>query len=133
MAMISPKGKEGMRKDIPKKDSENGSKKPLPASASKKSVPEELDLTEVEETGHVPEKRFGSIFASIIPLNEDDKIKLNLVEEMLEPEETKELKYLLKTHKARFAEADFDTTRNFFQNSKYLVIACNVKIGRAHV
>jgi DNA replicative helicase MCM subunit Mcm2 (Cdc46/Mcm family) len=120
--MISPKGKEGMRKEILNKDS----KKPLPAAASKKRVPEEPEFIEAEETEHVSEKKFGSIFASILPLKEEDKIKLNLVEEMLEPEETKELKYLLKTHKARFAEADFDTTHNFFQNSKYLVIASNV-------
>jgi replicative DNA helicase Mcm len=118
--MANPKDKGMERKD---------SKKPVAASTQKKQVPEEHEIAEAEETEYVPEKKFGSIFASILPLREEDKIKLKLVEEMLEPEELKEIKYLLKTHKVRFAEADFDTTNNFFQNSKYLMIACNVVDG----
>lgn len=101
-------------------------KKPALVSNSKKEAPEEPEFAEAEEAGFVTEKKFGSIFASILPLRDEDKIKLKLVEEILEPEEVKELKYFLKTHKARFAEADFGTTHNFFQNSKYLIIACNV-------
>jgi DNA replicative helicase MCM subunit Mcm2 (Cdc46/Mcm family) len=118
--MVNPKDYGMVRRDL---------KKPLAASTPKKHsehAKQERELQESVEIEPVHEKKFGSIFASILPLREEDKIKLKLVEEILEPEELKELKYLIKTHKARFAEADFDTTQNFFQKSKYLVIACNV-------
>ncbi|KYK26881.1 hypothetical protein AYK26_07095 [Euryarchaeota archaeon SM23-78] len=76
----------------------------------------------------VPKKKqkYASFWTSIIPLNKDDKIKLGLVQEVFEHEELKALKYLLKTHKARFEQADFDTNRGFLQDPKYLSLACNV-------
>ncbi|MBN2053105.1 hypothetical protein JW756_06380 [Candidatus Woesearchaeota archaeon] len=98
-------------------------------SGAKKEKPkvEVVDMEEKEETVSVPEKKkFGSIFASIIPLKDEDKTRLAVVQDVLDPEEIGELKFFLKTHKARFAEADFDTSHDFFQNSKYLTVACNV-------
>ena len=46
--------------------------------------------------------------------------------EAFEAQEIKEAKFLLKTHKARFEEADFKTLPGFLQNPKYLSLACNV-------
>jgi len=71
-------------------------------------------------------QRYGSFWTLIIPLSKEDKIKLGLVQEVFEPQEIKQLKYLLKTHKARFVEADFNTSPGFLQDSKYLSLACNV-------
>ena len=71
-------------------------------------------------------QRYRSIWASIIPLSKENKIKLSLIQEVLDAEEIKELKYFLKTHKARFIEADFNTSQGFLQDSKYLSLACNV-------
>ncbi|MBW2991073.1 hypothetical protein KY348_05215 [Candidatus Woesearchaeota archaeon] len=71
-------------------------------------------------------QKFGSFWTSIIPLDKDDKVRLDLVQEVFEPSEVKVLKHLLKSHKARFAEADFDTSTGFLQDSKYLSLVCNV-------
>lgn len=110
--MITHKGKGGVKKP------------------EKKEKPK-VEVIDYEEAAGVerktPEKKkFGSILFSIIPLREEDKTKIALVQDILEPEELGELKYLLKTHKARFAEADFNTSHDLFQNSKYLTIAPNV-------
>jgi DNA replicative helicase MCM subunit Mcm2 (Cdc46/Mcm family) len=74
----------------------------------------------------IPAKRLGNIFASILPLREEDKTKLTLMQDLLDHEDLNELKFLLKTHKARFAEIDFGTSHDFFQHAKYLTVACNV-------
>jgi len=103
-------------------------KKPVIGVKKEKPKVEIVDMKEKKE--RIPEepekKRFGSIFASIIPLKDEDKTRIALVQDVLDSEETGELKFLLKTHKARFAEADFNTSHDFFQNSKYLTIASNV-------
>jgi len=102
-----------------------GMKKVSLTTGNKKEEVKQEPKQEPEE--QIPEqKKFGSIFASILPLREEDKTKLALVQDYFEPEELGEVKYLLKTHKARFAEADFDTSHDFFQSSKYLTFACNV-------
>ena len=97
----------------------------------KKEKPTPKNIVQEEKTQRIQKKKkkqktkFGSVFTTIIPLGKDDKIKLGLIQEVFEPNELKELKYLLKTHKARFEEADFDTSSGFFQDSKYLSLACN--------
>jgi replicative DNA helicase Mcm len=58
-------------------------------------------------------------------MNKDTKLKLNLVKELFSSDELKELKYLLKSHKARFSVEGFGTTADFFPDSKYLVLASN--------
>jgi hypothetical protein len=119
--MINPKDKVGMKKV----SLISGNKKEEIKSKQAGVKPEIKQEHEHEE--EMPEqRRFGSIFASILPLREEDKTKLALVQDYFEPEELGEVKYLLKTHKARFAEADFDTSHDFFQSSKYLTFACNV-------
>jgi DNA replicative helicase MCM subunit Mcm2 (Cdc46/Mcm family) len=125
--MINPKDKSGVRKISPvtgtgKQELKQGTKQ----NAKPDAKPE--PGVEIVESGAevVEQRKFGSIFASILPMREEDKTKLAVVQDALEPEEVSELKYLLKTHKARFAEADFGTSHDFFPNSKYLTIASNV-------
>jgi len=106
-------------------------KKPVSVSGAKKDKPkvEIVNMGEEKEEkfSAAPEKKkFGSILASIIPLREEDKTKLAMVQDFLESDEISELKFLLKTHKARFAEEDFNTSHDFFQNAKYIALACNV-------
>ena len=74
-------------------------------------------------------KQFRSVWTSIMPFGRDDKTSFELVKELFEPEELKILKYLLKSHKARFEEADFNTTHEFLPDSKYLSLKCNVLDG----
>jgi DNA replicative helicase MCM subunit Mcm2 (Cdc46/Mcm family) len=66
-----------------------------------------------------------SLFSHLIPLNKDNRLKLDLIKELFSSGELKEMKYLLRTHKLRFSEEGFGTTNDFFQDSKYLVLASN--------
>ncbi|MBU2442329.1 MAG: hypothetical protein KKA43_08400 [Nanoarchaeota archaeon] len=84
--------------------------------------------SEKEKTNVKQEKKpkFRSVWASIMPFGKDDKTKFEMVQELFEPEELKTLTYLIKSHKARFAETDFGTSHDFISDSKYLSLACNV-------
>ena len=101
-------------------------KQTLVAAGAKKEKKKEEKSKKEKIPKKKKKQKSGNIFTAIIPLGKDDKIKLGLVQETFDLGEIKELKYLLKTHKARFSEADFDTSPGFLQTSKYLSLICNV-------
>ncbi|HJX05431.1 MAG TPA: hypothetical protein VJ461_01850, partial [Candidatus Nanoarchaeia archaeon] len=101
------------------------------ATPKKRAAVKKQELKKEEEQEEKPlaqsqGAKFGSFWTSLLPINKEDKARLELIREALEPSEIKELEYLLKTHKARFAEADFETSSGFLQSSKYLSLASNV-------
>ncbi|MBN2459017.1 hypothetical protein JXB28_01930 [Candidatus Woesearchaeota archaeon] len=73
-----------------------------------------------------PKRKVGSFWTSLLPLSKEDKARVEMVKEALQPEQVKELEAMLKSHKARFAEADFGTSHGLLPGSKYLIVACNV-------
>jgi len=99
---------------------------PQKKAIAKKQEPKKEEDKQEEPLVQSQDAKFGSFWTSILPLNKEDKARLELIREALEPGEIKELEYLLKTHKARFAEADFETSPGFLQSSKYLSLTSNV-------
>lgn len=61
----------------------------------------------------------------LLPLSKADKERLELVKELFSESELKEMKELLKSHKARFSEEDFSTTAALLKDSKYTVFRSN--------
>ncbi|MFH0870444.1 MAG: hypothetical protein V1866_05305 [archaeon] len=66
-----------------------------------------------------------TLLMKLFPLSKADKERLGLVKELFSESELKEMKELLKLHKARFSEDDFSTTASFFKDSKYMVFRSN--------
>jgi len=99
---------------------------PQKKAIAKKQEPKKEEDKQEEPLVQSQDAKFGSFWTSLLPLNKEDKARLELIREALEPGEIKELEYLLKTHKARFAEADFETSLGFLQSSKYLSLTSNV-------
>jgi replicative DNA helicase Mcm len=99
---------------------------PQKKAIAKKQEPKKEEDKQEEPLVQSQDAKFGSFWTSLLPLNKEDKARLELIREALEPGEIKELEYLLKTHKARFAEADFETSPGFLQSSKYLSLTSNV-------
>jgi DNA replicative helicase MCM subunit Mcm2 (Cdc46/Mcm family) len=94
------------------------------AEIKKKAAPKKP-----EEETQAPiskERKVGSFWTALIPLSKEDKARIEMVKDVLQPEEIKELEAMLKSHKARFAEADFGTSPGLMASSKYLMVACNV-------
>ena len=111
---------------VRKREQKGEQKKPALKQKTEENAAEK-NAEQLKVYNMAPEETSGGFgfLSFLFPIGKENKLKLDLVRELFSKDELDELKSLLRTHKARFAEESFSTTHDFFPDSKYLTLAPN--------